>query len=395
MNTQNQNDYLNGLSKITHDIAKKSASGDYIYRGEPKYYEKISSTLYRRYPAEFDSGKFNLEGAQEEILKEARNYIHEPEKKDFEILTELQHYGSKTNLIDFTTDYYIALFFACDGFHEKDSRIVLLQKNKEITKKYQIEKPQHLQKRIMAQKSIFVRPPKGFIDPNDVITIPIPANLKQWILIHLRNFQDISTQTIYNDLHGFIRHSNLRSLSEARFPFVWVKGTEQNPPKSKTAEEEQNELQDMIKAYTTQIQHSPYDDTLYVDQGMCYLRIQEFDRAIETFSKAILLRPVRTTAYFWRGEAYFVIGNYDRAISDYDKVIEWNPDFAGTYNNRGEAYYHKGDYDRAIVDYTKAIELNPDPAATYVLRGQAYLKKDDKERAEADFAKARQLGYTQ
>ena len=37
------------------------------------------------------------------------------ESVDFEILTELQHYGGKTNLIDFTTDYLIALFFACDG----------------------------------------------------------------------------------------------------------------------------------------------------------------------------------------------------------------------------------------------------------------------------------------
>ena len=70
----------------------------------------------------------------------------------------------------------------------------------------------------MAQKSIFARPPEGFIDFNDVITIPIPANLKQWILIHLRNFQDISTQTIYNDLHGFIRHSNLRSLKRSKVP---------------------------------------------------------------------------------------------------------------------------------------------------------------------------------
>ena len=395
MNTQNQNDYLNGLSKITHDIAKKSASGDYIYRGEPKCYEKISSTLYRCYPAEFDSGKFNLERAQGEILKEARDYIHEPEKKDFEILTELQHYGSKTNLIDFTTDYHIALFFACDGSHEKDGRIILLKKNKEITEKYQIEKPQHPQKRIMAQKSIFTRPPKGFIDSNDVITIPIPANLKQWILIHLRNFQDISTQTIYNDLHGFIRHSNLRSLSEARFPFIWVKGTEQNLPKSKIAEEKQNELQDMIKAYTTRIEYSPYDDTLYVDQGVCYLQTQEFDYAIETLSKAILLRPVRTSAYFWRGKTYFATGDYDRAISDYNKVIEWDPDFADAYNNRGEAYYHKDDYNRAIVNYTKAIELEPYPATAYALRGQAHLKKDDRERAEADFAKARQLGYTQ
>ena len=81
-----QNDYLNRLSKITHDIVKESATCDYIYRGEPEHYEekynkKVSSTLYRLAPEGVDSGQFNLKCAQEEILEEARNYIHEPEKK--------------------------------------------------------------------------------------------------------------------------------------------------------------------------------------------------------------------------------------------------------------------------------------------------------------------------
>ena len=51
------------------------------------------------------------------------------ETVDFEILTEIQHYGGKTNLIDFTTDYLIALFFACDGHHDKEGRIIM-QKTK-------------------------------------------------------------------------------------------------------------------------------------------------------------------------------------------------------------------------------------------------------------------------
>ena len=41
------------------------------------------------------------------MVPEAKRYIYE--KDDFEILTQLQHYGGKTNLIDFTTDYLIAL----------------------------------------------------------------------------------------------------------------------------------------------------------------------------------------------------------------------------------------------------------------------------------------------
>ena len=104
----------------------------------------------------------------------AKDYTHE--KNDFEILTELQHYGGHTNLIDFTTDNHIALFFACDGSHNKDGRVILLEKTEEI--KNQIEHPQNPQNRIIAQKSIFVRPPKGFLEPGQYNMIDIPKSLK-------------------------------------------------------------------------------------------------------------------------------------------------------------------------------------------------------------------------
>ena len=51
------------------------------------------------------------------------------EQRDFEILTDIQHYGGETNLIDFTRGYLIALFFACDGSFDEDGRIITLDTN--------------------------------------------------------------------------------------------------------------------------------------------------------------------------------------------------------------------------------------------------------------------------
>ena len=62
---------------------------DYIYRGEPECYEKVSSSLYREYGVE--SEYFDIEVVQEEILNEAKKYTHETD--EFEILTQLQHFG--------------------------------------------------------------------------------------------------------------------------------------------------------------------------------------------------------------------------------------------------------------------------------------------------------------
>lgn len=116
------------IKKIIDRIEKKSASGDYIYRGEPKRYKKVTSSLYRQYAKEIEAEHFDIEIVQDEMLTEAKRYVYE--KDGFEILTQLQHYGGKTNLIDFTNDYLIALFFACDGFPNSGSRVILLKKTR-------------------------------------------------------------------------------------------------------------------------------------------------------------------------------------------------------------------------------------------------------------------------
>ena len=204
MNTQETE--LNRILEIIGRIAETTADGDFIYRGEPEHYEKVSSSLWRECRKEFKSDEFDIEPFKRKCWRGVK--IIRMEKDKFEILTELQHFGGYTNLIDFTTDSHIALFFACDGSLGEPGRIILLERTEEINKKYQIEKPRNPQNRIIAQKSIFVRPPKGFIEPEQFTEINIPESLKEPMLDHLQKQHDISTQTVYNDLHGFIRNKD-------------------------------------------------------------------------------------------------------------------------------------------------------------------------------------------
>lgn len=369
MSTQTQSTTQSALSRIlelTREIVEKSANGNCIYRGEPEYYDKVSSALYRLIPDGFDSGKFDLEHLQKEILKNARNHIHDHEKEDFELLTELQHYGSQTNLIDFTTDYHIALFFACYGSHDKDGRVIVLQRTEDIEKKYRIKRPQQPLNRVMAQKSIFTQPHKGFIDSNDLMTVPVPANLKQWILIYLRNFQDLSTQSIYNDLHGFIRDNDLRYSREARFPLVWAKlHLEHIADNNLTTEERQATFQKVIGDYTKSLQYSPYEVEIYVKQGQCYLNLNELDCAIETFSKAILLQPDYVDPYAYRGLAFLLKKNYKCAIEDFTYVIQFKPDNAIFYNYRGIALLHLQEWEKAKSDLNTARNIGEDITSVF------------------------------
>ncbi len=198
-NQSNSQSNLNRILEKINEIVEKSAGGDYIYRGEAECFEKISSSLYREYP-HAEGERFNIERDQEAILNEAKEYTNETDL--IKILAELQHFSGKTNLIDFTEDYLIALFFASDGSHEKPGRVILQKRESE---NYKVEKAPKTIKRAEAQKSVFVQSPDGFIEPD--IEVDIPIDLKFPMLEYLRKYHRISAETIYNDLHGFIRRS--------------------------------------------------------------------------------------------------------------------------------------------------------------------------------------------
>ena len=213
MEKENQN-APSTVEEVLQKIKQKAGTGEYLYRGEPEhyqehpYYGKVSSKLYRdfleREDFDVEAEHFNIEAVQEAMLDAARRFFRKT-VQDFEILAEIQHYGGKTNLIDFTTDYLIALFMVCDREESlgKDGRIILQEK--ELIDSY-IAEPYEPINRVIAQKSVFVRHPDGFILPNEGDVINIPADLKKLIRKHLEKYHGVSAETVYNDLHGFIKN---------------------------------------------------------------------------------------------------------------------------------------------------------------------------------------------
>ena len=211
-NQSNPQNDLNAVLKILREIAEKSDAGNYIYRGEPRRHRKVSSSLWRECKRKMRTEDFDIQAIEESILELAKDYTLEQE--EIEIWAELQHYGGHTNFIDFTTDSHIALFFACDRFVDKPGRIIFLKEEAQTENRVK-KKPQNPRNRIIAQKSVFIQPATGVIEPDDVITIP--AHLKRPILNYLGKHHGISTKTIYNDLHGFIRNQDAHQIAAIAF----------------------------------------------------------------------------------------------------------------------------------------------------------------------------------
>ena len=181
------------VDDILRKIEVKADTGEYLYRGEPEhyqedpYYGKVSSNLYRVFleHKDFDvnAEHFDIEVVQTRMLDDAKKYLRRT-GGDSELLVEMQHYGGKTNLIDFTTDHRVALFFACEKFSSENGRIIF-QKRELI--RPSIKEPPEPINRVVAQSSVFVRPPGGFIRPDDNDVINIPSGIKLPMLVVCHN----------------------------------------------------------------------------------------------------------------------------------------------------------------------------------------------------------------
>ena len=412
------------VRSIISEIEEKSADGDYIYRGEPKthkkppYYGKVSSSLWRELRLELEH--FNIRLIEQEMLKTAKKHTGHPQQNlvadlptvwgisrgkglvsvdlasvgekypsetEFELLTEIQHYGGKTNLIDFTTDYLIALFFACDGRHDKDGRVIL-QEIEEI--KDMINRPRNPQHRVIAQKSVFVHPAEGFIEPDEKYIVIISANLKQPLLEHLRKYHSVSTETIYNDTYGFIRNQSIHRNAYTEFYRGYA--CQQRGEEATASEKKQKWYEEAVKHHTQAIELNPNLAEAYHNRGAAHEQRSDYQSAIIDFDKAIELDSNYGYSYSARGYVHGRRGDYELAIKDCNRGIELDSKNSFTYSARGEVYYGMGDYERAIEDYTKAIDLNPDDAETYYNRGRAQLRLEEWEKAKSDLTTAKKKG---
>ena len=394
------------VEKFLNRILKNCEGKRYLFRGTTishkgadkslKGADKINSSLYRwavKKEVKFDE-KYNPFNIEKEILKKAKKHFADS-ASNIEVLTDLQHFQGKTNLIDFSHNLYVALFFACDGKHpKKDGELILLNSAKIGKEKQEIDytelrsssvpfpiepaSTQSSQKRVTSQSSVFVYPPSGYINRDLCEFEKVPADLKRSILDHLREIHNIHTDTIYNDLIGFI--ANEKNYETASVLFY-----------QGFASDNKGKYKEAIGYYDKAIELNPNDAGAYNNRGGAKYELGQHRETIADYDKAIELNPSFAEAYNNRGLVKDKLEQYSEAIDDYNKAIELNPDFASAYNNRGTAKGNLGRHQETIADYNKSIELDPNNAKAYHNRGIAKCHLEQYLKAISDFEKAIEL----
>ena len=378
MNESDSND--SKIQSLVQRIREQSSQGEYVYRGESEQYDKIASTLYRKYKDEIQAKEFDIQIAQKEMLEQVKEYTDFTDETD--VLTELQHYGGKTNRIDFATDFLIALFFACDGSPNKDGRVILLNKK---TNQGTITSPKKNQNnRVISQKSIFFQSSKGYLDEEDssVEIISIPKEMKQPVLDYLRKYHDIATHTIYNDIFGYIQNQEKHQTSYVEF---YIGLTFQDKDK----------YQEAITHYDRAIDINHQFAAAYNNRGFAKSRLDRYEDALADYNEALRINPQLADAYYNRGFAKFRLDRYEDALADFDQALRINPQLADAYSNRGLAKGKLGKYEEAIVDFTEALRINPQLVEAYCGRGAAHIAIEAYEKARVDLERALELAMEQ
>lgn len=160
-----------------------------------------------------------------------------------------------------------------------------------------------------------------------------------------------------------------------------------------------------------QIAAHPYYGVYYVARGLDYVELQDFDNAIEDFTKAILYGVDEGMVYFMRSCVRYrlwesamnvldddnsrqamLVKEWEMVLRDIDKAAEMMPNAGFVWYNKGNMMSMQKDYVAAVNCYNKALNLEPGMGEAYFNRGLTYMLMGKIDKAISDMSKAGELG---
>jgi len=108
--------------------------------------------------------------------------------------------------------------------------------------------------------------------------------------------------------------------------------------------------------------------------GLVYLWIDDYEKALSYFEKAVEKNLHYADAYFQIGYCNGELGRYTEAIESYKQVIRIKPDLSNAHYGLGLAYGELGRYTEAMESFKQAIRIKPDYAKAHNNLGLVYCK---------------------
>ena len=392
-----------------------------IFRGQANCKWPLNSSADRRLQ-EQGTAPSPIEYLTKSLIEPARleGYAHRQDKElnDLELLAALQHQGAATCLIDFTSNFHIALWFACQDntevgrvfvvnrgdihtFEEvtpvraTDSIERLFQRHTPLEQPIPLDeqakvyywKPPPIENRILVQHSCFLFSSQPF-NERTYKTLDILKEDKKEIRMLLQKFYGVERQTIFRDFAGFaVSHGHDQPLSYKRSDQWFQDGN---------SHFQRGEYELAIANYNKAIELNPNFAKAHNNRGLAKAGRGEHRKAIKDYDVAISFNSRNARAFNSRGVSKACLGQYNEAIKDFNSAIEIDPMYTGAYYNRGLAL-NRPDQDgtAAIEDFGKVLDIKPNDAAAYYGRGLAWKSLGQLVEARKNLERAQTLAQEQ
>lgn len=132
----------------------------------------------------------------------------------------------------------------------------------------------------------------------------------------------------------------------------------------------------------------------YVQRGIAQMYCRDYQSAINDFDKALSIDAVHQTAMFHRCTALQKNGDHTTAIEGYSRLLEIKPKHAEALFGRGIAWCKLGSTSQAISDFTDAIAIQQDFPDAFEERGHAFVDSQQFAQAINDYSQAMKLDQT-
>ena len=107
-------------------------------------------------------------------------------------------------------------------------------------------------------------------------------------------------------------------------------------------------------------------------QGLALDGLEEYEKAIEAYDRAIELQPEFFEAWNNRGEAYINLNQLDRAKANFERAIQLNQKKSYVpWNNLGKLHFQREEYRQAIEAYRQATKIKEDYIPALIGLGNA------------------------
>lgn len=98
----------------------------------------------------------------------------------------------------------------------------------------------------------------------------------------------------------------------------------------------------------------------YGAEGDILAKQGSYEKAIESYTKALTLRPGEKNCLVFRSKCYLLLGDADAALKDANASLEQDKDFFKGIFQKAEALYATGDFEMALVFYHRGNKLRPE-----------------------------------